>query len=152
MGDPFKNRSVPKAALVGAAALVGVSLVLTTAHTQFGFGAGIHGPGDIVETRNLVFEDGSAGRIMVKDAETGSLIADYPPGGGQFVRNLVRIMAKDRLAAGGGHAEPFTLALREGGYLSITDPVTEVTVELNAFGRDNIAAFAGLLHAQGEPS
>lgn len=145
MSDPFKKHAIPKAALIGAAFLMGLSLVVTTAHVTLGFGAGIHGPGDVIYERPLVFSDSVSGGVRVLDGASGKLVQNYEPGTGNFVRNLMRMMARDRRLAGGSAETPFYLVMRAGGYLSIEDPVTQRSIELNAFGRDNLQAFAALL-------
>lgn len=145
MSDPFKKHAIPKAALVGAAFLVGLSLVVTTAHVTVGFGAGVHGPGDVVFERSLVFADEATGGVRVIDGNSGDLIRSYEPGTGQFIRNMVRLMARDRMKVGGSSETPFLLVMRAGGYLSLVDPVTDRSIELNAFGSDNLQAFAALL-------
>lgn len=145
MSDPFQKRGIPNTALIGAGALIGLALLATTAHVQWGFGAGIHGPGGVVNERELVFADDAFGGITILDGENGNVVETYAPGSGNFIRNLVRLLAKERLALGGSSETPFHLILREGGYVSLVDPVTERSIELNAFGKDNLAAFVALL-------
>lgn len=146
MGDPFKNKPMPKPILYGAAGLALLSLGLTTAHTQFGFGAGIHGPGAVLVARSLAFADTDAGGIHIIDMADQSLVEAIGPEEQPFIRSLVRLLAKERISLGGTKQDPFELTLREGGYLSLHDPITGRTVELNAFGIDSIKAFSRLLN------
>lgn len=150
MSDPFKNQAIPRAALIGAGFLVVMSLVVTTAHVHFGFGAGVHGPGDVLHERQLVFTDQTTGGILVLDGESGELVQAYEPGDGNFVRNLMRILARERKIVGGSSDVPFRLIMREGGYLSLEDPITARSIELNAFGQDNLATFVSLLPLSNE--
>jgi len=152
MSDPFKNRPMPKPILWGAAALVLFSLTITAAHSWYGFGAGIHGPGNIIAVRSLTFADTPGGGIAVTDDHSANTVATIAPQSGHFVRSLVRLLAKERLAHGGDATTAFDLILREGGYLSLYDPVSERTIELNAFGADNLRAFASFLDLKGKRS
>lgn len=99
----------------------------------------------VVASRNLVFEDGSNGVISVRDGDTGQQIGEVMPGNDGFVRAVMRILARDRLIAGGERMTPFTLTRWDNGRLTIADPATGKKTELVGFGASNEEAFAKFL-------
>jgi putative photosynthetic complex assembly protein len=96
-------------------------------------------------TRDLLFEDRSDGSISVKDADTREQIGEIVPGNDGFVRTVMRIIARERLIAGGAKSEPFTLIRWDNGRLTISDPATGRKTELVGFGASNEEAFAKFL-------
>lgn len=150
------ENTVPRPALAMALALVGVSLIMTTA-VRLGFAEREAVPSverakaDVtaVETRRLTFADRADGAVLVTDADSGATVAVIAgeQGNGGFVRGVLRGMARDRRMRGVGSQPPFTLTLWQDGSLSLTDTATTKSVELGAFGPDNRAAFAAFLEA-----
>jgi putative photosynthetic complex assembly protein len=101
-------------------------------------------------TRDLVFEDATGGAIFIKDAKTGQQIGEIVPGNDGFVRAVMRILARERLIAGGEKTTPFTLTRWDNGRLTIADPITRKKTELVGFGATNEQAFAKFLPQRSE--
>lgn len=153
LADPFRNHRFPRWIFIGGMAVMLASLILT------GYGSYTQGPwaekraGTPVMERVLVFAKHSDESWAVHDAAAdGALIHHLAPGPGDysFIDGVMRSFGRDRLALGASPKAPFILTLWSDGSLSLTDPVTDEDIFLNAFGKDNVAAFASLLHA-GEP-
>lgn len=148
------DNTVPPPALFAAAALVVVSLAMTSA-VRLGWL-----PREAVpqaerakaavaplQRRSLAFTDRGDGAVVVTDAASGaqvSVIGQETKAGG-FVRGVLRGLARDRKMRGVGEAPPFTLTLWGDGSLSLVDSATGRSVELGAFGPDNRTIFAGFL-------
>ena len=153
------ENTVPRPALIMAGALVGVSLVLT-ATVSMGYldreaVPGIERAKAAVApamTRELRFDDGADGSVLITDAKSGELVklvGQETPSGG-FIRGVLRGLARDRRMHGVGSGPPFALTLWQDGSLSLSDIATGREVELGGFGSDNRAVFVGLLQDGGE--
>jgi putative photosynthetic complex assembly protein len=101
-------------------------------------------------TRDLLFKDRPDGSIIIEDATSQRQIGEVVPGNDGFVRAVMRILAHDRLVAGGDKNTPFTLTRWDNGRLTISDPQTGKKTELVGFGASNEAAFAKLLPNRSE--
>lgn len=99
----------------------------------------------VLEVRELRFVDDD-GAVIVREGD--EVIAVLASGEGQFVRGVVRALARHRMLSDVGHEVPFELVHRADGRLSLEDPVTGEAVVINAFGSDNLQAFARLLDAE----
>jgi putative photosynthetic complex assembly protein len=103
-------------------------------------------------TRLLRFDDSSTGAVLVTDARTGRTVATLAPGTNGFIRATLR-----GLSHANGHEEhplanhPFQLTALSDGRLTLDDPVTHRTLDLEAFGSLNAGAFASLLIAPEQP-
>jgi putative photosynthetic complex assembly protein len=103
-------------------------------------------PAQVQATRLLRFDDARNGAVLVTDAQTGRQVATLAPGTNGFIRATLR-----GLAHSGGHEEharenhPFRLTALSDGRLTLDDPATHRTLDLEAFGSLNAAAFASLL-------
>ena len=77
----------------------------------------------VLDSRSLIFADGSDGSVLVRDAQTGIAL---PPivGEAGFARGVLRGLAQARLRAGGTSAEPFVLSREADGGFRLSDPVT----------------------------
>jgi putative photosynthetic complex assembly protein len=147
MSDASVNRPFPRGPLIGAAALIAMSLVaagtarLTRTHTTVP-------PAAVVAARYLRFEDRPDHGVAVYDIRGDRPIAVVPPGTNGFLRAALRGLARDRKRDGGSGAAPFRLTALADGRLTLQDTVTGDRVELEAFGEANEAAFARLLTAR----
>jgi len=102
--------------------------------------------GVLVDQANLYFVDQDNGDVLVVDADNNHTLHRLTIGEGGFMRSVVRGLAKERRATGHGPGVPFQLAVWQTGLVSLIDPVTQRTIELSAFGPDNVLAFTQLLH------
>ncbi len=102
-------------------------------------------PAEIVESRDLRFEDRADRGINVIDAETGVVVAELAPGTHGFIRGMMRGLSRDRRVHRVGPEVPFTLARWSDGRHSLSDPSTGNVLHLAAFGFANVKEFADLL-------
>lgn len=94
---------------------------------------------------DIRFEDRSDGGVIVRDARSNVVIDVLEPGSNGFVRGVLRALIRGRTARGIGSEAAFSLSRGSDGLLTLTDTATGQHVELNAFGRTNMAAFARLM-------
>ncbi len=150
------SQPFPRAALYAAAALVGTTLALTGAVS-----AGlIPKPKNAavlrdetkmaaLSQRTLAFADLPGGALEIRDVGSDSVARTIRPGEKSgFIRGVLRSFARERMLRELGPEAAFRLTLWANQSLSITDLATGRTVELDAFGPDNRAAFAALLPHQ----
>ncbi len=103
-----------------------------------------------VASRTLRFIDQSDRGVRIEDVGTGRTAATIVPGQKTgFIRGVMRGLARERRMHGIGSAPPFTLTQWRDGELSLTDTATGRSIELDAFGSTNRAAFAALLDGAG---
>ena len=134
---------IPRALLVGAAALVLVSLMAVAAVRLSG--ANIHAPdASAVATRSLRFEDRSDGSIAIIDARSG-LEVERIQGEAGFIRGALRALARERRKRELGPEAAFDLIGRADGRLTLSDPATGERIDLESFGPTNAGAFVRLL-------
>lgn len=152
------ENTVPRPALITAAALIGFCLVMTSA-VSLGFIEREAVPtverasanvAQVAE-RNLQFLDREDGTVLIADVDSGQTIAvvDENTQSGGFIRGVMRGLARERRMHGIGAEPPFALRLWADGAISLTDSATGRNIELGAFGPDNRAVFAALLDQGG---
>lgn len=144
------DRPFPRGALIAAGVLITASLAMVA-----GVRIGVlpyqdtftraHAEAAVTVERQLVFEDGAAGAIVVRDAETRAVIASLPASGDGFVRGVLRGLAYHRALKASPATAPFILQRLTNGGLVLIDPQTERRIDLGAFGVTNKAAFARFL-------
>ena len=94
--------------------------------------------------KQLRFEDRSDGSIAVFDYQTGKQI-DSIVGEAGFVRGALRTLAQERKRRDIDSKPPFELIARQDGRLTLIDPSTGRTIDLESFGEINAKHFARLL-------
>lgn len=146
--------TVPRPALVTAAAVVALTLALT-ALVRLGVldreavpaearaAAGV----SAATVRHLSFTDRADGAVVVRDVDAGQTLAVLhgENDGGGFVRGVMRGMARERRMDGIGPQAPFELTGWSNGSLTLRDPTNDRAIELGSFGATNRAAFARFL-------
>ncbi len=100
------------------------------------------------KTRHVGFRDREDGSIAVVDGRTGADVTVVEPREDSFVRGVLRGFAMERQAQGVGPTPSFQLIHTSEGALILSDPSTGREVFLNAFGPDNVRAFARLMFAR----
>ena len=140
------NRTLPKPVLIGAALVVGATLLTAGLGSVTGLGTITTPTAGAIESRDLRFLDRDDGGIDIV-TPAGDPVDVVPPGGGGFVRGVLRGLAYDRKIRDQDQATPFRLSRYGDGRLLLEDPTTGSVVALNAFGRDNFASFARLMDA-----
>ncbi len=87
--------------------------------------------------------------VTVTDYATGDQLAAYAQNEGGFVRGAFRGLSRIRLVNEVPETQPFRLIRWSSGAVSLSDTGTGERLYLDAFGRDNVAAFAQFLEGQG---
>jgi putative photosynthetic complex assembly protein len=103
----------------------------------------------VTESRDLLFEDGKDGAVLVFDAHDRALVDSLAPGTNGFVRVVLRGLARERRMNEIGQQPPFRLSRFENGQMTLLDTSTNKQIDLAAFGSSNAEAFARLLPVGG---
>lgn len=145
MSEASPAGKIPPVALAAAAAIMALTIGAALVGRLSGIGA-MQGPNAAaVQLRSLVFADRADGAIVITQGGDGALVEVLPPGGNGFIRGVLRSLARDRRAHGVGPEPAFDLVRRANGQIALLDPATSGRIELDAFGSDNVEAFAHLL-------
>jgi putative photosynthetic complex assembly protein len=145
------STSFPRGALLGAAALMTLTMVAAGAARLTGFGTS-HVPGGTpLESRDLRFADRSDGAVVITEAKTGRVVEVASPGTNGFLRSTMRGLARDRKRQDLGTEAPFRLTRWADGRLSLQDEATGRSIDLGAFGPTNAAVFAHLMTGSATP-
>lgn len=144
MSDPFNHQPFPHAALLALGGLILFSLLAVILAQINDVKVGVSAPSAVTVHRDLRFVDDGGGAVSIQDAKNGSLLLTLPPGKDNFIRGVMRSMARERRSLGVGTQTPFRLARHTNGQLTLTDLATQRQIELNAFGATNVTAFARL--------
>lgn len=145
---PHRN-TIPRGALIGAAALVAFAILAALAGRVTGIGRVVVSPGQVAEARELRFEDAPDGAVLVRAAGDGRIVDRLAPQTNHFVRGTVRGLVRERKRERIGAEPPFRLSRLVDGRLILEDPATKRRVDLDAFGRSNVGAFAAIMAAAG---
>ena len=148
MSETFHEPVVPRAGVFAAAALALFSVAAVTTVRLTGVGGSHMALPVAVESRDLQFEDGARGAVLVFDADDHRLIDTLAPGSNGFVRVVMRGLARQRMLGDIGMQPPFRLTRYAGGQITLTDTSTGKQVDLGAFGSTNTEAFARLMHVR----
>ncbi len=105
---------------------------------------------EVTFAREILFSDRVDGGIAIRDASTGQLIGEIPPGEGGFVRGALRGFARERRLQNPGMESPLRLAAVQGGAIVLEDPVSGRWTDLRAFGATNVQSFADILFKKNE--
>ena len=140
--------TVPRAPLMAVGALVLASLLAVTVVQLSGRGAIRVADAAAVSVRSFTFEDRRDGGIDVRSADTGELVHSVAPETNGFLRGTMRGLARERKRLGVGPEPAFELIGRADGRLTLRDPATGRRVDLDAFGPQNAAVFASLMHTR----
>jgi putative photosynthetic complex assembly protein len=147
MSDPFRDRVLPRGAVIAAATLIGFTLLAAAGARVTDVGT-THTPNAAaVEVRDLRFEDRSDGGVAVYESRTGQSVTVIAPGTNGFLRSVLRGLARERKRQEIGAEPPFRLTRWSDGRLSLDDPATGRHIDLEAFGPDNSGVFVRLLLA-----
>jgi putative photosynthetic complex assembly protein len=159
MSGHSHEQTVPRAALMGAGALVLATLSVTGAvaigilpkpTTMHGTREAAHVKA--VAARDLQFLDQSDGSVLIRDVTANSIATTITPGTKSgFIRGVLRGLARDRHLRGLGPEQPFRLTLWHNQQLSLEDLATGRVIELNGFGDTNRDAFLTLLQKNPTP-
>jgi putative photosynthetic complex assembly protein len=150
MSQAIQEPVVPKGGVLAAAALVLFALATVTTARLTGTG-GVHMTlPAAVESRDLQFEDGKNGAVLVFDASNRQLVDTLAPGSNGFIRVVLRGLARERKLGDIGSQPPFRLTRFVNGQITLTDTSTGKQIDLDAFGSSNTGAFARLMNLRGD--
>jgi putative photosynthetic complex assembly protein len=137
---------VPRGGVLAGAALILFALAAVTAVRLTGVGGTHMTLPAAVESRDLRFEDGQHGAVLVFDAGDHQLVDTLAPGSNGFIRVVMRGLARERKLGDIGAQPPFRLTRYAGGEITLTDTSTGKQIDLGAFGSTNTEAFARLIN------
>lgn len=149
MSEAVHDSTLPKGALLSAIALVLFALVTVTVSRLTGVGSTRMTLPAVIESRDLQFEDGKDGAVLVFDAHDRQLVESLAPGTNGFVRVVLRGLARERRVNEIGQQPPFRLSRFENGQMTLLDTATNKQIDLAAFGSSNAGAFARLMNVPG---
>ncbi|QGU33845.1 photosynthetic complex assembly protein PuhC [Thermochromatium tepidum] len=147
MSDASEGRAFPKGVLIAVGILLGLTIVMVAVARLTGYRLPQAPFLPEVESRDIRFIAQPDGSMSVRDAATDELIQTLPPGSEGFVRGMLRGLERQRKGYKADISEPFHLARREDGMLTLEDPITGIRLDLRAYGVDNAAAFAVFLRS-----
>jgi putative photosynthetic complex assembly protein len=150
MEHPAAQQSVPRAALLGAGALVLASLFMVVIARISGYQPARPPPSTVVASHDLRFQDRADGAVLVYRGQSDDLVYVIKPGTNGFVRGVLRGLVRERRADHIGPRPPFRLTRWSDGRLSLDDPSTGRHVDLEVFGPTNAGAFADIFNASGD--
>jgi putative photosynthetic complex assembly protein len=145
------STSFPRGALLGAAALVTLTIAAAGTARLTGIGTRHLPDGAPVESRDLRFADRADGAVVITEAGTGRVVDVASPGTNGFLRSTLRGLARDRKRRDIGAEAPFRLTRWADGRLSLQDEATGRRIDLGAFGHTNAAVFAHLMTGSAMP-
>lgn len=146
MSEAIHEPVVPRGGIFAAAALILFALAAVTTVRLTGVGGAHFTLPAAVESRDLRFEDGEKGSVLVFDANDGQLVGALAPGSNGFIRVVMRGLARERRLGDIGAQPPFRLTRYAGGQITLTDTSTGKQIDLGAFGSSNTEAFARLMN------
>ena len=156
------DRPFPRAMLLSAAALIGTTVIGVGMHQYAKFSspasqvasAASATAGQIVASRELRFVDEGGGvtafggAVAVYDGVSGSFLTRLVQTDG-FIRVVLNSLAFERTKQSITTEAIYTLVLRDGGHMTLEDPVTGKSVNLGAFGGGNRSVFVKFLPSTG---
>lgn len=144
-----KTNRLPPAILAAAIGLV----VFAAAAVLFGQATGLglvrQEAGRPVAVRDVTITRAPGDEVVVTDLASGHAIATYPKDAGGFIRGSLRAFERMRQVAAVPNGAAYRIIKWDTGRVSLSDTATGERIYLEAFGRDNAAAFAALLDSQG---
>jgi putative photosynthetic complex assembly protein len=131
--------------LLAVAGLIAFTLVAVGTARWVGIPSVDPAAGSIAKSRELRFEDGRGGLVYVYAGTNESVVAVLEPGTENFIRGVLRGLARERRSNGIGMEPPFVITRYDDGRLLLQDPSTGRLIDLKAFGPTNAASFARFL-------
>ena len=149
MSDPFNNRNMPPGLLIAVGCLLGFTILSVGIFTTMKGPAPLEVNYQGSISRDLRFVDLGAGEVGIFDFPAGHQIATLPPGQENFVRGVLRGLARERRGIGVGDDVPFRVTRLEDGRMTLKDLATGRILLLDAFGPTNSGSFENLIVADG---
>lgn len=140
-----QKRPFPRNILIIAGSIMLLSIMTAAAGRMTGAANSAPTAAPIV-SRDLLFHDRADGAVVVFDAkDTSAPIAIVAPATNGFLRATMRGLAQQRIRQDANKEIPFRLTEWADGRLTLADPATGRSVEMEAFGITNEQVFANLL-------
>lgn len=148
-GEQAIGDTVPKFAIKAGAVVIGLSIACTALGRYADVGT-YHVPQrPVSQSVDIGFADAPDGSVIVSEKPGDKTIVVLAPGTNGFIRGTMRGLVRDRRMRNLGSETPFTLARRDNGHLTLSDPATGRVLELNGFGVTNVGAFETIMQAAG---
>jgi putative photosynthetic complex assembly protein len=135
----------PRIPLFATVAVLAGVLAVSAAARFSGF-ATPPAPPPVIATTELTFSDLADGGVAVHDFSSGKIISTIAARDDGFLRTTLRVLVGQREKENLGNQKPFLLQALQGGRIQLTDLATGQTVELEAFGQNQINEFLPLIH------
>jgi putative photosynthetic complex assembly protein len=135
----------PRTPLFATVAVLAGVLVFSAAARFTGY-ATPPAPPPVIATTALTFSDLPDGGVAVHDYATGKIVSTIAARNDGFLRTTLRVLVGQRMKENLGDEKPFMLQALQGGRIQLTDTATGQTVELEAFGQNQINEFLPLIH------
>lgn len=139
----------PVAILLSAVGFVAFSAAAILFGQTTGIGLVKQEVGRPLAVRDVTITRATGDTVIVTDVATRTVIAAYPEDTGGFVRGSLRAFERMRQIAAVPTDTAYRIIQWDTGRVSLSDTATGERIYLEAFGRDNAAAFAALLGNQG---
>ena len=147
-GQSAPPPSFPRLPLYSAAALIAFSIGMV-ALVRLTAPARPPAPtARVIAERSILVTDRPDGSVAVTDAATGKRIGSLAVDGDAFARVTLRTLAERRGKAPALQRLPFELTAFSDGELTLSDPATGETIQLESFGHTNAQRFLQLLTAK----
>jgi putative photosynthetic complex assembly protein len=148
MSTNSKPEPFPRKILLAAGSAMAMSIAIAAAGRISGVDNN-KPTAQAVASRALLFRDMPDGSVAVFDAsDTAKPIDIVAPETNGFLRATMRGLAQQRLRQDANREVPFRLTEWADGRLTLEDPSTNRSVEMEAFGITNETVFADLLTAR----
>jgi putative photosynthetic complex assembly protein len=145
------HQRFPRFALIAVAGVISLTLLAVIYTRVSGMDISyVPTTATVVDTRELRFTDHADGSVMVHTVPDEQLVAVLEPGTNSFIRGVLRSLNRERRFQDVNIYEPYRLVRWDDGRLSLEDPATDQQIDIGAFGRTQVDAFAALLMASGE--
>ncbi|MFK7964568.1 MAG: photosynthetic complex assembly protein PuhC [Burkholderiaceae bacterium] len=136
--------AVPRFMTIGVLALISASIALAAFSSQTGIGRVEDTSGTAV-SRMLTFIPNDKQQLEIRDGTSGELLRTLPNLEEGFIIGALRGLQFNRNRVDKPLEAPYRLMYRADQGLALIDPSTGVYVQLEAFGKDNVATFAAFL-------
>lgn len=136
--------AIPRFMTIGVFVLISVSIALTAFSTKTGIGRVEDTSGSNI-SRMLTFIPNDQKQLEIRDATSGELLDTLPNLEEGFIIGALRGLQYNRKRVEKPLEDPYRLMFRADQGLALIDPSTGVYIQLEAFGKDNVATFAAFL-------
>ena len=142
---PYDRELIPRRMMTGVLILVCTVLLLVSyARLTDRPLVGVPPVSPVAQRLEIYLQSDTSGSVLVRDSQ-GNVLVDRGPNEGGFLSTMWRVVTRERQV----HRVPLDGSVivrkHENGRMTMFDPSTNETLELNGFGIDNARAFEKLL-------